>query len=69
MDKRDSLTSFSTGSQKSLALKTLMRDLKDIQAEPVEGVAAFPVDDNMFLWHCNIKGTPIRLSSNPVRSR
>ncbi len=35
-----------------------MKDLKDIQADPIDLVSAFPVDDsNMFIWHCNIKGT------------
>lgn len=34
--------------------KRLLRDLKEIHANPLENVAAGPVsDENMFLWHAN----------------
>jgi NLR family CARD domain-containing protein 3 len=38
------------------ATKRLMRDLAEIQANPVPGVAALPLENNIFTWHANVKG-------------
>jgi len=38
------------------AIRALMRDLKEIEKNPLPLVSALPVEDNMFIWHCNLKG-------------
>jgi ubiquitin-protein ligase len=38
------------------AIRTLMRDLKEIEKNPLPLVSALPLEDNMFIWHCNLKG-------------
>ena len=38
------------------AVKRLMRDLKEIQENPLNGVAACPLESDLFTWHCNLKG-------------
>ncbi|XP_005099843.1 uncharacterized protein LOC101857575 [Aplysia californica] len=43
------------------ALKRLMFDLKELQKNPVPNVAATPLEDNMFEWHCNIRQDDIIL--------
>lgn len=35
--------------------KRLMRDLKEIQQNPLENIAASPLEDNLFVWHVNSK--------------
>ena len=42
---------------KSLSLKRLLHDYEEIknQIVPIPGVSAFPLDDNMYEWHGNIK--------------
>lgn len=43
-----------TASIAAAARRRLMRDLKELHDNPLETVAAAPVDDsNMFLWHAN----------------
>jgi ubiquitin-protein ligase/stress response protein SCP2 len=36
----------------------LARDLRFLKANPIEGVAAVPLDDNFFLWHANFELQP-----------
>jgi hypothetical protein len=38
------------------AIRALMRDLKEIEKNPLPLVSALPLEDNMFIWHCNLKG-------------
>jgi ubiquitin-protein ligase len=38
----------------SAALRRLMQDWKEIQANPLHTVVAMPLEHNMFEWHCNI---------------
>ena len=34
--------------------KRLMSDLKQLRSKPVPNVAAKPLDDNIYEWHCNV---------------
>jgi len=48
---------------KQRATKRLMRDLLQIQKNPIQGISALPIENpsNIFIWHANIqgpKGTP-----------
>ena len=43
-------------SVKLRATKRLMRDLLEIQNNPVHGVSALPLENNIFVWHANVKG-------------
>jgi ubiquitin-protein ligase len=36
------------------ALKRLMRDWKQLQADPIPYVVAQPIETDMFCWHCNL---------------
>ncbi|OWF55027.1 uncharacterized protein LOC110465163 [Mizuhopecten yessoensis] len=45
----------STNQQTKRAIKRLMQDLSELRREPVENVSAYPLDANMFEWHCNFK--------------
>eukprot|EP01125_Pyxidicula_operculata_P022010 TRINITY_DN8834_c0_g1_i1.p1 TRINITY_DN8834_c0_g1~~TRINITY_DN8834_c0_g1_i1.p1 ORF type:complete len:1235 (-),score=323.08 TRINITY_DN8834_c0_g1_i1:121-3825(-) len=36
----------------------LMKDLKEVENNPVYNVAAVPLDSDLFEWHCNISGPP-----------
>jgi ubiquitin-protein ligase len=40
------------------AMKRLYKDLKELNDEPVSGCAASPLEDDLFVWYCNIIGTP-----------
>jgi hypothetical protein len=46
----------SVGGEHSMTVRALMRDLKTILKEPLPLVSALPLDDNIFVWHCNLKG-------------
>eukprot|EP01080_Neovahlkampfia_damariscottae_P005218 gene5218-8830_t len=43
-------------SVKLRATKRLMRDLLEIQSNPVQGVSALPLENNIFVWHANVQG-------------
>eukprot|EP00211_Chloroparvula_japonica_P004111 CAMPEP_0119140958 /NCGR_PEP_ID=MMETSP1310-20130426/30104_1 /TAXON_ID=464262 /ORGANISM="Genus nov. species nov., Strain RCC2339" /LENGTH=653 /DNA_ID=CAMNT_0007132365 /DNA_START=190 /DNA_END=2148 /DNA_ORIENTATION=+ len=40
----------------SPAVRRLMQDLKEMQANPLDNMSANPVGDDMLCWHCNIRG-------------
>jgi hypothetical protein len=42
--------------QNSSALRSLLRDLKEIEKNPLPLVSALPLENTMFVWHCNLKG-------------
>jgi ubiquitin-protein ligase/predicted RNA-binding protein with RPS1 domain len=43
----------------NLAIKRLMRDLRDCHRHPIPGIAAAPItEDDLRLWHCNIQAPP-----------
>ncbi|KAL0492005.1 hypothetical protein AKO1_010097 [Acrasis kona] len=43
-------------STQNVATKRLMKDYKQIEMEPLPGVAAAPIEKNLFIWHANIRG-------------
>ncbi|KAJ5074657.1 ynein regulatory complex subunit 5 [Anaeramoeba ignava] len=60
--KRTTVTSTlpkgSMGKKKTTASKRLMRDLKEINENPIPYINAQPLGDNLFIWHANIMGPP-----------
>jgi ubiquitin-protein ligase len=38
------------------AIKRLMADLEEIMKSPLPSVVALPLDDDIFEWHCNVRG-------------
>ena len=53
---------------KTNAVRRLMKDLKEIKNcdIPTVGVAACPLDDDLFVWHGNIRGPPDSVYKNGV---
>lgn len=43
---------------KSRALARLVTDLRELEQNPVPSMSAAPLEDNMFVWHCNLVGSP-----------
>lgn len=39
------------------ATKRLLSDMKELEENPIEGVSASPLQDNIFEWHCNLSWT------------
>ncbi len=37
------------------ALRRLVNDLRELQDQPLANVAAWPIDDDFFVWHVNGK--------------
>jgi ubiquitin-protein ligase/stress response protein SCP2 len=46
----------------SEARKRLLKDHKEIKENPLENVTAAPLDDNLFVWHANVRGAHPPLS-------
>jgi len=40
------------------AIKRIMKEFQQFQAEPSSDFVAFPIEDNLFEWHFTIKGPP-----------
>eukprot|EP01006_Ploeotia_vitrea_P017951 TRINITY_DN49195_c0_g1_i1.p1 TRINITY_DN49195_c0_g1~~TRINITY_DN49195_c0_g1_i1.p1 ORF type:complete len:286 (+),score=111.72 TRINITY_DN49195_c0_g1_i1:153-1010(+) len=40
------------------AVKRLMKELRQFEEEPSDEFVAYPLDDNLFVWHFTIKGPP-----------
>lgn len=39
------------------ATRRLLKDLRELQLNPLPTIAASPLDDNLLLWHANLHGT------------
>ena len=48
----------SSSQQQSLAHKRLLKDLLELEKNPLPGICALPLENNIFEWHCNLLGTP-----------
>ena len=53
---------------KALSLKRLLHDYEEIknQIVPIPGVSAFPLDDDMYEWHGNIKALAVNIYKGAV---
>lgn len=40
------------------ATRRLQRELQLVHREPSWGVAAAPLSDDLYTWHCNVAGQP-----------
>ena len=42
--------------QEQSALRRILRDLKEVRSNPLPDVVAEPLEDNLFVWHGNLRG-------------
>lgn len=41
---------------RSSAIKRLMKELKDLQQDPPKDFVAYPLEEDIFVWHFSIRG-------------
>jgi ubiquitin-protein ligase len=56
MRKRENKTDDKQKSIRDRATKRIMKDLLEIKRNPLQGISALPLDNNIFLWHANLLG-------------
>ncbi|GAB4817481.1 hypothetical protein N2152v2_004527 [Parachlorella kessleri] len=51
---------------KQVAIKRLLHDLKEVLENPLEDAVALPLEDNLFLWHGNVRSPEGPLADLPL---
>ncbi|GAB4817332.1 hypothetical protein N2152v2_004378 [Parachlorella kessleri] len=51
---------------KQVAIKRLLHDLKEVLENPMEDAVALPLEDNLFVWHANVRTSDGPLADVPL---
>ncbi|EJD06007.1 UBC-like protein, partial [Fomitiporia mediterranea MF3/22] len=52
------LTEDEHGANGSIAVKRIMQEARELQNDPSTEYTAAPLEDNLFEWHCTLRGAP-----------